>query len=34
MQFGTVEAFEEFMTNNQVSKQVKQQLMDAVNAAA
>ena len=34
MQFWSAQAFEEFMMNNQISKQVKNQLMDAVNAAA
>lgn len=34
MQFGSAQAFEEFMMNNAIDKQVKKQLMDAVNASA
>lgn len=34
MQFWSAQAFEEFMMNNAIDKQVKKQLMDAVNASA
>jgi len=34
MQFWSAQAFEEFMMNNAVDKQIKKQLMDAVNASA